>query len=64
VNRADPTRATSLAPADYQAVFDEAHSFLVDPQHGLEQLYAIVRHATAIGSSGGTPGASSSGGGG
>jgi len=47
VNRApDSTSSQVLRPADYANISNEVDEFLLDPQRGLEQLYAIVRQGT------------------
>jgi hypothetical protein len=47
VNRADPGSADKLQGFDYASITDEVQSFLLDPQRGMEQFYAIVRNGTA-----------------
>jgi hypothetical protein len=46
VNRAKPANTDPLAAPDYANISNELDEFLTDPQRGLEQFYAIVRHAT------------------
>jgi hypothetical protein len=47
VNRApDSTSSQLLRPSDYANISNELDEFLLDPQRGLEQLYAIVRQGT------------------
>jgi hypothetical protein len=47
VNRApDSTSVEFLRPTDYANVTGELEAFLLDPQRGLEQFYAIVRQGT------------------
>jgi hypothetical protein len=47
VNRADPSVQTKLAGADYGNISNEVSDFLLDPATGMEQVYAIIRQATA-----------------
>jgi hypothetical protein len=47
VNRQDPSRSDLLDAADLLGVFTQLRELLVDRESGLEQLYAIVRRATA-----------------
>jgi hypothetical protein len=46
VNRADPSQTTSYQAPDYGNIADNVSSFLLDPQSGIEQFYAIVRDGT------------------
>jgi hypothetical protein len=46
VNRADPTSTSKLTGTDYANIANEMDSFLIDPQRGMEQFYAIVRNGT------------------
>jgi hypothetical protein len=46
INRADPSQTTSYGAADYGKIADEVSSFMLDPQSGLEQFYAIVKDGT------------------
>jgi len=46
VNRASPGAGTKLLPEDYANMANEISEFLLDPQRGLEQFYAIVRNGT------------------
>ncbi|HEY2515693.1 MAG TPA: hypothetical protein VGI39_32715, partial [Polyangiaceae bacterium] len=46
VNRADPSLQTKFQGPDYANIADEVSSFLLDPQRGLEQFYAIVKNGT------------------
>jgi hypothetical protein len=45
VNRAQPDDAGPLASGDYASVADEVSQFMLDPQRGLEQFYAICKNA-------------------
>jgi hypothetical protein len=47
VNRADPSSTDKLQGFDYATITDEVQGFLLDPQRGMEQFYAIVRNGTA-----------------
>jgi hypothetical protein len=47
VNRADPSSTAKLQGFDYASITDEVQGFLLDPQRGMEQFYAIVRNGTA-----------------
>ncbi len=47
VNRAAPEKTTKLDGADYGSIADEMSSFLLDKSRGLEQMYAIIKQATA-----------------
>ena len=46
VNRASPGQGTKLTGSDYGNIANEVSEFLLDPQRGLEQFYAIVRKGT------------------
>ncbi len=46
VNRADPSSAAKLAPADYGNMANEISEFCLDPASGLEQVYSVIREAT------------------
>jgi hypothetical protein len=46
VNRASPGQAAKLNGSDYGNISNEVSEFLLDPQRGLEQFYAIVRKGT------------------
>jgi hypothetical protein len=46
VNRASPGQTTKLDGSDYGNISNEVSEFLLDPQRGLEQFYAIVRKGT------------------
>lgn len=45
VNRARPDETGPLSQGDYASVADEVSRFLLDPQRGLEQFYAICENA-------------------
>jgi hypothetical protein len=46
VNRADPSQQTKLDGPDYGNMSNEVSEFLLDPDTGLEQVYAIVKQVT------------------
>jgi hypothetical protein len=46
VNRADPSQQTKLDGPDYGNMSNEISDFLLDPNTGMEQVYAIVKQAT------------------
>lgn len=48
VNRATPNGGGSLRADDYRAVLDETSDFLLDPDHGLERLTAVVQHRRCL----------------
>jgi hypothetical protein len=43
VNRAAPHARTSFRAADHGVLFHEVSDFLLDPERGLERLYAVVQ---------------------
>jgi hypothetical protein len=47
VNRADPSSTDKFDGGDYGNVANEMSVFLLDPSRGLEQLYTVIRQATA-----------------
>ena len=49
VNRADPSQTNALGAIDYANIADNVSSFMLDPQRGLEQFYAIVKNGTVGG---------------
>jgi hypothetical protein len=46
VNRADPSQQTKLDGPDYGNMSNEISDFLLDPNTGMEQVYAVVKQAT------------------
>jgi hypothetical protein len=47
VNRADPGQQTKLDGPDYGNMANEVSDFLLDPDTGMEQMYAVIKQATA-----------------
>lgn len=47
VNRKIPGDTASYAAFDFANIADELGQFLLDPAHGLEQMYEVIRQATA-----------------
>ena len=43
VNRSEPHARTTYRAADHTVLFHEVSDFLLDPERGLERLYAVVR---------------------
>ena len=46
VNRGNPAQTGTYQAVDYGNIADNVSSFLLDPQSGLEQFYAIVKLGT------------------
>jgi hypothetical protein len=46
VNRVVPASSAPVTPADFAGIAAQTASFLTDETNGLEQFYAIVKHAT------------------
>jgi hypothetical protein len=46
VNRVDPAKTDPLGTADYEHVAAQVSDFLLNKEHGLEQLYEIMRNGT------------------
>ncbi|HYR56611.1 MAG TPA: hypothetical protein VEM39_10855 [Myxococcaceae bacterium] len=46
VNRAAPEQTGKLRPSDYASIFHEVSDFMLNPEHGLEQFYEVVRQGT------------------
>ncbi len=46
VNRAAPEQTGKLRPGDYASIFHEVADFMLNPEHGLEQFYEVVRQGT------------------
>ncbi len=47
VNRAEPQKTTKLEGRDYASLAEETRAFLLDQSRGLEQMYAVIKQATA-----------------
>ena len=43
VNRSAPHSGTSYRAADHTVLFNEVRDFMLDPERGLERLYAVVQ---------------------